>query len=155
MTLPAVEDLNNIEMNIRYLTMQAFIQAGNVAVETLSAALVPGDEEIRWRAAASLAWIGDPTAIPAIERASIGADYALKYNCIWGLGQIGDKAAVPALLNIVQADDSESPDVRYNAALALLRLGERAYLEGAVSSDNEGTYRVAHAALAASRWLGD
>ena len=150
---PTINDLNHPDMHIRYATMQGFIEAGGRAVPALSAALVPGIEEIRWRAAATLAWIGDASAIPALEQASIGAGYELKYNCIWGLGQIGDKAAIRALLTIVQADETESPDVRYNAALALLRLGERAYLEGAVSSENEGTYRVAHAALAASRWL--
>ena len=150
---PAINDLNHDDMHIRYETMRDFIEVGDPVVAELCAALEPGVEEIRWRAAASLAWIGNPTAIPAIERASIGAGYELKYNCIWGLGQIGDKAAVPALLAIVQADESESPDVRYNAALALLRLGERDYLEGAVNSDNEGTYRVANAALAAAKWL--
>ena len=150
---PIIDDLNHADMHLRYATMQAFIAIGDSAVPALTAALAPGIEEIRWRAAATLAWIGNAAVIPALERASIGAGYELKYNCIWGLGQLGDKAAIPALLAIVQADETESPDVRYNAALALLRLGERAYLEGAVSSDNEGTYRVAHAALAASRWL--
>ena len=150
---PNIEDLNHADMHVRYAAMQAFIATGSMSVPTLSAALVPGVEEIRWRAAATLAWIGDAAAIPALERASIGAAYELKYNCIWGLGQINDAAAIPALLAIVQADETESPDVRYNAALALLRLGERAYLEGAVNSDNEGTYRVAHAALSAARWL--
>ena len=149
----AITDLNHADMHIRYETMRDFIEAGDSGVADLCAALEPGIEEIRWRAAATLAWIGNPAAIPAIVRASNGAGYELKYNCIWGLGQIGDKAAVPALLAIVQADESESPDVRYNAALALLRLGEREYLEGAVNSDNEGTYRVANAALAAAKWL--
>ena len=148
-----VEDLNHADMVVRYATMRAFVEAGNASVAELSAALSPDVEEIRWRAAAALAWIGDVSAIPALEHASIGAGYELKFNCIWGLGQLGDPAAIPALLAIVQADETESPDVRYNAALALLRLGERAYLEGAVSSDNEGTYRVAHAALTAAKWL--
>ncbi len=150
---PTIDDLNHPDMCMRYTAMRDFIEQGDAAIESLSAALAPGIEEIRWRAAAALAWIGNPVVIPALENASIGAGYELKYNCIWGLGQIGDRAAVPALLSIVQADESESPDVRYNAALALLRLGERTYLEGAVSSDNEGTYRVAHAALSAARWL--
>jgi HEAT repeat protein len=150
---PNIDDLINAEMSVRYATMQAFITAGNASTQTLCDALVPGVEEIRWRAAASLAWIGESSAIPNLVQASIGAEYELKFNCIWGLGQIGDKAAIPALLNIVQADETESPDVRYNAALSLLRLGERAYLEGAVNSDNEGTYRVAHAALSAAKWL--
>ncbi len=150
---PSVDDFNDAEMHVRYAAMQTFIDMGEAALPALTAALAPGEEEIRWRAAATLGWMGDSQAIPAIEKASIGADYALKFNCIWGLGQIGDKAAVPALLNIVQADESESPDVRYNAALALLRLGERDYLEQAAFSDNEGTYRVAQAALAAARWL--
>ena len=100
---PVVNNLYNDEMRVRYQTMQTFIEAGDASVEALEAALEPGIEEIRWRAAATLAWVGNPKMIPAIERASIGADYALKFNCIWGLGQIGDKAAVPALLTIVQS----------------------------------------------------
>ncbi|MCA0458422.1 MAG: HEAT repeat domain-containing protein [Chloroflexi bacterium] len=149
-----ISSLNDPEIQVRYAAMQAFIKSGASALPDLTPALESSnDEEMRWRAAAALAWIGDSSAIPAIVQASAGADYALKYNGIWGLGQIGDRAAIPALLDIVQADETESPDVRYNAALALLRLGERAYLESAVNSDNEGTYRVAHAALATARWL--
>ena len=150
---PSIDDLNHPEMHVRYAAMQGFINAGHRAVEALCEALVPGQEEIRWRAAATLAWIGDVSVIPALERASVGAEYELKFNCIWGLGQLADKAAIPALLAIVQADDTESPDVRYNAAQALVRLGEKAYLEASLDSENEGTYRVAHAALASARWL--
>lgn len=146
--------LNDADLQVRYAAMQALLVGGSAALPDLLAALEPAQaEECRWRAAATLAWIGDAGAIPAIVRASDGADYALKYNCIWGLGHIGDEAAIPALLKIVQADETELPDVRYNAALALLRLGERAYLESAINSDNEGTYRVAAAALAAAKWL--
>lgn len=147
MTLTTV-DLNHSDMQHRYAAMAALMQAGKSVLPDLTAALSPAhDVEIRWRAAALLGWLGDPAAIPALVQASAGAGYELKYNCIWGLGQIGDKACLPALLAIVQANDSESPDVRYNAALALVRLGEVDYLRRAVSSDNEGTYRVAHAAL--------
>ena len=145
---PTIADLNHPDMQRRYETMTALRQAGKTALSDLTAALAPTHaEEIRWRAAALLGWLGDPAVIPALVQASEGAGYELKYNCIWGLGQIGDKASISALLAIVQADESESPDVRYNAALALVRLGEVAYLRQAVSSDNEGTYRVAHAAL--------
>lgn len=151
MTL-SVNAFNDAEMSVRYATMQAYIEAGRESVETLSAALMPGNEEIRWRAAATLAWIGDAAAIPALVEASAGAEYELKFNCIWGLGQMGNPAAIPALLAIVQADETESPDVRYNAAQALVRLGEKAYLESSLDSENEGTYRVAHAALASARW---
>ncbi|MEZ4669438.1 MAG: HEAT repeat domain-containing protein [Anaerolineae bacterium] len=146
---PVIVDLNHPDMQRRYETMSALLQSGSAVVPELTAALSPAhDVEIRWRAAAILGWLGDLTAIPALVEASEGAGYELKYNCIWGLGQIGDKAALPALLTIVQADENESPDVRYNAALALVRLGEVDYLRQAVSSENEGTYRVAHAALA-------
>ena len=152
--MPPISSLNDSEIQVRYAAMQAFIKSGSSSLADLTAALEPTNvEEMRWRAAAALAWIGDPSAIPAIVQASVGADYALKYNCIWGLGQISDRAAIPALLSIVQADETESPDIRYNAAMSLLRLGERAYLEGAVDSDNEGTYRVARAALSAANWL--
>ena len=150
--IPNITDLNHPDMQRRYETMTAFIQAGKAALPALTAALSPShDVEIRWRAAATLGWLGDPAAIPALVQASEGAGYELKYNCIWGLGQIGDRASLPALLAIVQADETESPDVRYNAAMALVRLGEVAYLQQAVNSDNEGTYRVAHAALATMR----
>ena len=146
---PTIDDLNHPDMQRRYETMSALMQAGKAVLPDLTAALSPtNDVEIRWRAAALLGWLGDPAAIPALAQASEGAGYELKYNCIWGLGQIGDKASLPALLAIVQADESESPDVRYNAAMALVRLGEVAYLRQAMNSDNEGTYRVAHAALA-------
>ena len=151
---PTLTDLNHDHMRVRYQTMQAFISAGQSSLPALQAALTPDhDKEIRWRAAAALAWIGDPAVIPALVQASHGAGYELKYNCIWGLGQIGDPTAIPALQAIVDADDSESPDVRYNAALALLRLGQSASLHAGLNSHAEATYRVAHAALAAAPYL--
>jgi HEAT repeat protein len=151
---PTIADLNHPDMQLRYETMTALLKAGKIAIPDLMTALAPiYAEEIRWRAAALLGWSGAPAAIVALAQASDGAGYELKYNCIWALGQIGDRTAIPALLAIVQADERESPDVRYNAALALVRLGEVDYLRRAVDSENEGTYRVAHAALVAARWL--
>ena len=44
---PNIEDLNHADMQVRYATMQAFIEMRNTAIVPLSAALVPGIENPR------------------------------------------------------------------------------------------------------------
>jgi HEAT repeat protein len=151
--IPTLETLNHELLRERYAAQAAFIAAGQDSIPLLTAGLAPTNpEEIRWRAAAALVWIKDVAVIPALEQAAVGAEYELKYNCIWGLGQLADPATIPYLMAIVNADDRESPDVRYNAALALARLGQAESLRPALESTTEATYRVAHGALATARY---
>jgi HEAT repeat protein len=151
--IPQLEQLNHESLQERYAAQATFIAAGQDSIPVLTAGLAPTyPEEIRWRSAASLVWINDVVVIPALEQAAQGAEYELKYNCIWGLGQLADPVAIPYLMAIVNADDRESPDVRYNAALALARLGQAESLRPALESTTEATYRVAHGALATARY---
>ncbi len=147
----SLADLAHSHAQVRHQAMAELIEVGQIA--PLLAGLNEAHMEVIWRSAAILGWLGKAEAIPALVARAQGAEYEIKYNCIWALGQINDRAAIPALLAIVEADETESPDVRYNAALALIRLGEMAYLKQAVDSDHEATYRVAHAALATARVL--
>ncbi|MBL8163669.1 MAG: HEAT repeat domain-containing protein [Anaerolineae bacterium] len=147
------DDLNHPELQTRIEAAAAFRAQGSAALPELVSALSNAQEEVRWRAAATIGYLGDPAGIPALVAAGHGAAYELKINCVWGLGQIGSAQAIPALVEIIHAGDGESPDIRYDAALALLRLGHAAELHQALHSESEATYRVAHAALAAAPYL--
>lgn len=147
------DDFNHPELQTRIEAAAALRAQGSAALPTLISALAHPQEEVRWRAAATIGYLGDPAGIPALIAAGQGAAYELKINCVWGLGQIGSADAIPALVEIVHAEDSEAPDIRYDAALALLRLGRADELRQALQSDAEATYRVAHAALAAAPYL--
>ncbi len=146
-------DLGHPNLQIRIEAAAAFRAQGRNALPSLITALDSPEDESRFRAAATLGYIGDPAAIPPLVETGRGAGYEVKLNCVWALGQIGDAQAIPPLLEIVHAEDSESPDIRYAAALALVRLGRTEELHRALENASEPTYRVAHAALSASRFL--
>lgn len=149
----SIDNLNHPTLRTRLEAAAALMDAGTGALDLLVAALDHEQVEVRWRAAAALGWIGDPRAIPALVRRGIGEGYEVKYNITWALGQIGDTAAIQPLLDIVHAGDHESPDIRYNAALALARLGQAGTLRQSLVDSPEAVYRVAHAALAAYEYV--
>jgi HEAT repeat protein len=151
--LPAVEDLNHTQTRVRIETADAFMQTGTTALPTLLAALEHPALEVRWRAAAAAGWIGSPEAIPAIIQLCHDNVYESQFNCTWALGQIGDSAAIPYLLDVLHGGEEIVPDIRYNAALALARLGSTEVLRDALKDTSHPTYRVAHAALGAARYF--
>jgi HEAT repeat protein len=151
--LPAVEDLNDAEVCIRIETTQALVEAGRVALPTLIAALEHPELEVRWRAAAAAGWVGESEAIPALIRLCRDVTYESQFNCTWALGQIGDPSAIPYLLEILHGGEEILPDIRYNAALALARLGSMEALEEALNDASHPAYRVAYAALGAARYF--
>ena len=143
-----VENLHHPHLRTRLETAQKLIQSGKAALPILLSAFAHPEVEVRWRAAALTGWIGDAGAIPALVDLSDGAGYEIKLNCVWALGQIGHASAVPPLLNIFHADENESPDIRYAAALALLRLGQRDILRQAQTNSAASIQRVAASVLA-------
>jgi len=143
-----IEQLNHPHLRPRLEAAAALMDAGSDSLDVLIAALDHEQVEIRWRAAAALGWIGEARAIPALVKRGAGEGYEAKYNITWALGQIGDRAAIEPLLDIVHGGESESPDIRYNAALALARLGQAETLRQSLVGSPEAVYRVAHAALA-------
>lgn len=146
-------DLGHPDLKIRIEAAAAFRTQGKDALPALIAALDGTEDESRFRAAATLGYIGDADAITPLVEFGRDAGYEVKLNCVWALGQIGDAKAIPPLLEIIHAETSESPDIRYEAALALVRLGRTQELQAALENSSEPTYRVAHAALCASRFL--
>lgn len=142
-----IEQLGAPELRTRLEAAAALMAQGSAALDLLIPALDHTVEEVRWRAATVLGWIGDARAIEPLYRRGKHEDYAVKYNVAWALGQIGDAAAIPHLMEIVHAGEAESPDVRYNAAMALARLGQTTQLQESLVGTAEPVYRVAHAAL--------
>jgi len=148
---PSIEDLNHPDLRVRIETAQALIEAD--ALTEIIAAFDHAELEIRWRAAAAAGRIGMKEAVPGLVALSRGAVYEIKFNCMWALGQIGEVSVIPYLLDILHADEEESPDIRYNAALALARLGQSGVLQEALNDASHPAYRVAHAALGAARYF--
>jgi bilin biosynthesis protein len=148
-----VENLNHPNLRQRLEAAAHLMKGGAAALEPLIDALNHEQVEVRWRAAAVLGWIGDPRAIPPLVKRGIGEGYEVKFNITWALGQIGDASVIQPLLDIVHGAESESPDIRYNAALALARLGQADTLRQSLIGSPEPVYRVAHAALAAYEYV--
>jgi HEAT repeat protein len=151
--LPTIEALNHPDLRIRIETAEAFIQSGSAALPLLIDAFNHPELEIRWRAAAAVGRMGAREAAAPLVALSQGAVYEIKFNCMWALGHIGDTRVIPDLLAVLQAGEDESPDIRYNAALALARLGESRALKAAVNDATHPAHRVAHAALAAAEYF--
>jgi HEAT repeat protein len=143
-----IEQLGAPELQARLEAAAALIAEGSAALDALLPALDHPTEEVRWRIATILGWIGDRRAIEPLYRRGRHEDYAVKYNVAWALGQIGDAGAIPHLIEIVLAGEAESPDVRYNAAMALARLGQTERLTESLAGAAEPVSRVANAALA-------
>lgn len=148
-----IEDLNHTETRKRIEAMSAFRQMGEGALPELVAAFEHPALEVRWRAAATLAWLGSAKAVQPLVTLNQGAIYEIKINCTWAMGQINDASAVPHLLSILHAGEDESPDVRYAAALGLARLGQHDALRAAMEDSSPEAYRVAHAALLSAAYL--
>lgn len=147
------EHLNHSDLRQRLEASSALIHEGQQAVPSLTEALQQSDIETQWRAAAVLGIIKAASAIPALVKRSDGAGYEVKLNCVWALGEIGDVNGVQPLMEIVYAGEEESPDIRYAAALALIRLGQSQALQGVLEDASGLAYRVVHAALITARFM--
>jgi len=82
----------------------------------------PDDRDVKRYLALVLGRLGDPSAVPALERSARDVDPLVRLYSVWALGMLGDRAAVPMILA-----DSESEDAgaRKMAAYVLGKLGDR------------------------------
>jgi HEAT repeat protein len=148
-----IEQLDDPNPRKRHEAVNDLLSNGAAAFSPLVEALNHEDVEIRWRAVTVLGWMGDPRAISPLVKRAVGEGYEAKVNIVWALGQIGDASAVSPLLEIVHAGETELPDIRYTAALALARLGQAGALRESLVGSPESVYRVANAALAAYEYV--
>jgi len=85
------------------------------AAGPLAGALEEADEDLRWKAAISLAQIGAP-ALPALNGALKDGNVETRRCAIWAVGKIGGGAALPALAQALTDPDNH---VRAKAVVAL------------------------------------
>ena len=108
----------------RYLALCLGRVKATAAVPSLIAALDDADGETRVYSAWALGAIGDTTAAAPLAAQTGDADSGMRKMVAYSLGSLGDAPAVrPALLRLLT---DAVPDVRWNAALALARLGDPA-----------------------------
>ncbi len=150
---PNIEDLNHSDVRVRIMTAQQFIEAGDVAIPALTAALEHPSAEVRWRAAAAAGYTQNAAVIPALLKLNQTDLYETQFNCTWALGNLGDPRALPMLLELLNGAETPSPDIRYNAALALARLGQMGALREAAQNPTHLAYRVARTALVAANYF--
>jgi HEAT repeat protein len=149
---PHIADLHHAEMQVRLETAAALL--AERAYEPLVTALAHADNEVRWRAAALLGWLGDPRAIPALLATLPDGSYEVKFNAVWALGQIAAETVFEPLTGLVDAAGDHDPDVRYVGALALLRLGQVETVRRILAARQQDfAYQLAHGALASYPYL--
>jgi HEAT repeat protein len=108
----------------RYLALCLGRIGTPTAVPALIAALDDADGETRVYSAWALGAIGDTSAAAALAAHAADEDPGMRKMIAYSLGNLGGSpAARPALLRLLV---DEVPDVRWNAALGLARLGDPA-----------------------------
>lgn len=89
----------------------------------------------------SLASMGTD-AVPALTEGASSEDWFVRSSCIWVLGAMGDRQNIPVIAG--RLSDS-TPVVRYEAAAALVKLGDsrgfRPLVEGLADDDLRNRYK--------------
>ena len=80
------------------------------------------DRSVKRYLALVLGRLGDPAAIPSLERSARDPDPLVRLYSVWALGMLGDRAAVPMIVGESESDD---PGARKMAAYVLGKLGDR------------------------------
>jgi HEAT repeat protein len=81
----------------------------------------PEDRDVKRYLALVLGRLGDPGAVPALERSAGDPDPLVRLYSVWALGMLGDRNAVPL---IVAGSETEDAGARKMAAYVLGKLGD-------------------------------
>ncbi|HET7453262.1 MAG TPA: HEAT repeat domain-containing protein [Thermoanaerobaculia bacterium] len=81
----------------------------------------PDDRDVKRYLALVLGRLGDPAAIPALERSAADTDPLVRLYSVWALGMLGDRNAVPM---IVEGSATDDAGARKMAAYVLGKLGD-------------------------------
>lgn len=103
----------------------------------------------RYQASVQLGLFNAPHAIDTLMHLLVTCgDWGVRHNCAWALGQMRVKKAVMHLSQVIARDD-EDEQVRYVAALALIRIGTQSALDQLHTHTQDKRDAVRRAALAA------
>jgi hypothetical protein len=75
----------------------------------------------RWKAAESLARLGDPRAVGPLIKALSDEDWRVRQKTAWALGYLGDPAAIPALRRAYR-DDLEGVQEMITEAITMITM---------------------------------
>ena len=106
----------------RYLALALGRSGDARAGAALAEGLQDADADTRLYCAWGLMQVGGPTVLPALRQAAAShSDAGVRKMAVFALGQLDDREGAPVLRGALgDADD----DVRWNAAIALARLGD-------------------------------
>src|SRR3954470_24623166 len=92
------------------------------AIADLTAALDDPDSEARITAIWALGSSGDVSVVPRLEPLTASQDAGIRKMVVYALGALPGETQLPTLRTALR---DEAPDVRWNAAVALARHGDR------------------------------
>lgn len=123
---------------IRERVIQGLAQCGEAGLEVIQKALQDQKRSIRIQAIRSLALIGTPEVVPALENQIYENNHPqVKREAIYALGQVGEIA----LENLIQLTNNDDPQIKRDAVAALQFIGEPA-LEALGSALNDDAVDV-------------
>ena len=148
-------DLHRLHSSDAHIRRWAVIRLGRNAdpldATAIAALLDPHTEPaplVRAAALAALRAIGDTRQLPPLRRACSDPELHIRLLAIRTLGDLGDENDIPLLAAKLAA--AQDPDVRLEAALALMRLGHDTAvpaLAAALADPDQSVRFAAHTAL--------
>jgi HEAT repeat protein len=130
------------------------VPARSVVPELSEAATRDKVWEVRRFAVEALGWVGDPSAIPALNQATTDAVAEVRRYAAIQLGRIADPASLEALSAMLDSTPDPDPDVRWAAVVALGKLKDRRAEKVLVQALSDPSPQVSNSAERALQRLG-
>jgi HEAT repeat protein len=103
-------------------------------IPLMNALLEDSDEEVRWKAAAALGKIRDPSSVDALVEALNDKSWTVRRNVTIALGDVGDERGFEPLLSSMTDKDWH---VRKYASIALGKIGDERAIKPLVKALND------------------
>jgi len=121
---PLIVTLHDEDPDVRQKSAEALAKMGNDATLPLIEVLDDDDWKVRSKVAWALGKLGDRRAVPKLKITMKDEVKDVRQMAVWAVGEIGVETSVIPLL--FEALYDESPDVREEARMAILKIGELA-----------------------------
>lgn len=135
---PLIVALHDEDPDVRQKSAEALAKMGNDATLPLIEVLDDEDWKVRSKVAWALGKLGDRRAIPKLKVTMKDEVKDVRQMAIWAVGEIGVETSVIPLL--FEALYDEDPDIREEARLAVLKIGELAASDLVKALDHSDPY---------------